>query len=100
MNQLFKTVLSKFTYGEHVHPERDWFTLLTLSFMVLVVGVVWNTWLFNDVSSGGVLSGSATSTPPAFSKTSLQAVQKVFSDRAALEAQYVAGVKTFTDPSR
>ena len=96
----FTRIMGWLRYGEQVHPSRDWGTLLILSFLVLVAGVVWNIGLFNKVSKGGTLSGEATSTPPVFSKDSLRAVEDVFSARAALEAQYAAGTKTFVDPSK
>jgi hypothetical protein len=88
-----------FRYGDRMRPVRDWFVLLAISIMTLGVAVVWNAWLFDDVASGGTLLDAATSTPAAFSKSSLQSVEQIFQERAAEDATFASTTSNFTDPS-
>ena len=86
--------------GDRAHPERDWFALVTVVALVLAVLVVWNLWAFDTVAGGGTI-GSATSAPaPVVNRSSLDTVQKIFSDRATEESKYETGVYQFTDPSQ
>ena len=88
----------RFRYGSRVDPQRDWFALLTLLGLVLAALMVWNIWAFDTVANGGTIG--ATSTPPVFSPSSLDAIQAIFTDRAAQEQKYQTGVYRFADPSQ
>jgi hypothetical protein len=81
-------------------PTRDWFTLLVTSLILLASVIVWNVWMFDTVSAGGIIGEAATSTPPIFSQASLDAVHAVFADRAAEEAKYAKGIYRYADPSQ
>ena len=86
--------------GDRANPERDWFALMTVAALVLAIIVVWNLWAFDTVASGGTI-GPATSAPaPVVNRSSLDMVQKIFSDRATEDAKYETGVYQFTDPSQ
>lgn len=84
----------------HIDPVRDWLILFTLSILAFVSIVVWNVWAFDTVASGGVIGTAATSTPPIFNSSSLDAIHAVFSKRATEEAKYVTGVYRYADPSQ
>lgn len=81
-------------------PVRDWLILLTISILAFVGIVVWNIWAFDTVARGGVIGTTATSTPPVFNSSSLEAVNEIFSKRATEEAKYVTGVYRYADPSQ
>lgn len=85
--------------ASHLDPTRDWIILLILSTIALASITVWNAWAFDTVAGGGTIGATATSTPPAFSQSSLDAIRTVFTSRAAEEEKYVSGVYRFADPS-
>jgi hypothetical protein len=89
-----------FSYGKRLHPERDWLLLITVSIVLSAGILVWNIWAFDTVVQGGTIGGTATSSPPVFSQSSLNTIHSVFAARAAENAKYVTGVYTFTDPSQ
>lgn len=91
---------SRLHRGAHLDPLRDWLAMLTLSAILLVGIVVWNIWAFDTVARGGVIGSSSTATSSVFNRSSLDAIQTIFADRAAEEAKYVTGVYRYTDPSR
>lgn len=84
-----------FRYGDQLQPVRDWFVLMTISVILLVISLGWNTWLFSRVTSGEAI-GTATTTP-ALTTTSIDPVTTVFQKRADIETQYKNG--HFVDPS-
>ena len=88
------------SYGQHLRPSRDWFALLGVGGVLLVGILVYNVWVFNQLASGNTLGAQVTSSPSVFNRSSLDAIQKVFSDRAAEETKYLNGTYHFTDPSR
>lgn len=100
---IFNTIRSFFSrlrFSAHIDPVRDWLILLTLSILAFASIVVWNVWAFDTVSRGGVIGTTATSTPPVFNESSLEAIRDIFSERAAEEAKYVTGVYRYADPSQ
>lgn len=62
--------------------------------------VVWNVWAFDTIANGGVIGTTATSTPPVFNHSSLDAIRAVFQMRAVEETKYVTGVYRYADPSQ
>ena len=94
-----QTLLSRLSYGSRLNPARDWGVLLSLTALVLVLIIGWNVWAFQTVVNGGVLGGAVASSPPVISQTSIDALRTLFSDRAAEEMNYAAGIYRFTDPS-
>ncbi|MDO8593647.1 MAG: hypothetical protein Q7R59_01995 [bacterium] len=98
--KFFSTILARLRSAAHPDPVRDWLGLLTLSLLVFVSIVVWNIWAFGTVAQGGVIGTNATSTPPVFSSSSLDAIHSVFLMRADEHAKYATGVYRYTDPSQ
>ena len=86
--------------GARVDPVRDWFILAGTSAIILIGIVVWNLWTFGTVAGGGTIGAQATSTPPSFSLSSLNAIRTIFAERAAEEMKYKTGTHSFADPSR
>lgn len=91
---------SRLRRGAHFDPSRDWFTVLALSIILLISIIVWNAWIFDTAARGGSIGSSATSTTPIFSRSSIDAIQTIFTDRATEEAKYATGVYRYTDPSQ
>lgn len=83
-----------------LNPVRDWLLLCTLSIIVLASIIVWNAWAFDTVANGGVIGSVATTSPSTFSRSSLDTIHTVFTNRAAEEAKYRTGVYHYTDPSQ
>lgn len=87
-------------YGTRLDPARDWIALLTLSMIAFVAIIAWNVWAFDTVAQGGAIGSPDTNTPPAFSRSSLDAIHAIFTKRAVEETKYKTGVYIFTDPSQ
>lgn len=103
MKHIFTATISFFRrlrYGTHIDPVRDWLALLAFSAIALAGIVVWNAWAFDTIASGGVIGTAATSTPPIFSQSSLDAIHAIFANRAAEKAKYETGTYRFADPSQ
>ena len=81
-------------------PARDWLIAIIIAMIALVGIIVWNAWAFDTVAGGGVIGSSATTAPPVFSQSSLDAIHTVFANRAAEEEKYVSGVYSYADPSQ
>lgn len=81
-------------------PAHDWLTLLMLATFALAGIIVWNAWAFETVAQGGVIGSAATSSPPVFSRTSLDAIHAIFVNRAEERQKYETGVYRFADPSQ
>ena len=84
----------------HPDPVRDWLILVSCSLLALVSLVVWNVWAFDRVANGGVIGTSMKSASPVFDQSTLNAVNAIFTDRAAEEAKYVHGFYQYADPSQ
>lgn len=87
-------------YGSRIHPTRDWLALLSFASIIFAGILIWNVWAFSTVVQGGVLGTTASSTPPVFSQSSLDAIHSVFAQRSAEDAKYQTGVYRFADPSQ
>jgi len=100
ISNLINSLFSRLRIAAHFDPMRDWLVLFTLFILAFMSIVVWNAWAFDTVAQGGVIGTSATSTPPAFNRSSLDAIHTVFAKRAAEEAKYATGVYRYADPSQ
>lgn len=81
-------------------PVRDWLIALTLAIMALISIVVWNIWAFDTVASGGAIGSPSVTTPPMFSRSSIDTIHAVFANRAVEEAKYRTGEYQYADPSQ
>lgn len=81
-------------------PIRDWLALVMISIVLFIGIVVWNIWAFDTVANGGSIGTAVVDAPPAFSRTSLNAVRDVFSERAAEKMKYETGVYSYAEPSQ
>jgi hypothetical protein len=97
---LFKKILWHLTYGSRLKPTRDWYVLLAVGAVLLLGVVLYNVWVFDKLASGQTLGTQTLTAPSLFNRSSLDAIQKVFADRAAEEAKYLNGTYHFADPSR
>lgn len=53
-------IQSHFSYGKRVMPVRDWFVLIGLACVLLVVSALWNGFIFYKTAQGEPLTLSAT----------------------------------------
>lgn len=91
------SLLKKFSYGPRVRPARDWFVLLSITIILLIVSVLWNLWLLKSVERGGTIGNEAP--PPAFDAAPIEAVRTLFQSRSEEEARFRQEYR-FVDPSR
>ncbi len=89
-------LLKKLSYGERIHPSRDWLALLALTLALTLMSAAWNLWLFRMVQDGAALAEPAAA--EAFDTASLDAVRKVFEDRKRQETRFESEYR-FVDPS-
>jgi len=99
MNNPF-SFLKHFREGIPQDPVRDWIVLLISALICFAGIVVWNIWIFDTVANGGSIGPVATSTPPIFSRSSLDAVHSIFSERMNEKAKYTIGAYRYADPSQ
>lgn len=97
---LITKIKERLGYGSRIQPTRDWLALLSFVIIVFAGILIWNVWAFSTVVQGGVIGTTASSTPPVFSQSSLDAIRSVFAQRSAEEAKYQTGVYRFADPSQ
>ena len=83
-----------------VDPERDWIMLSSFGALVLAGIIVWNVFAFDTVASGGVIGAPTTVSKPVFNQSSIEAIRKIFEERAAEEVKYTTGYYQYVDPSR
>lgn len=82
-------------------PSRDWHALLALTFVLLVAVTVWSLSVFETIISGGTVGVIPSSATPQETRVNLiDSVRKAYDARAAEEANYSAGIYSYTDPSR
>jgi hypothetical protein len=84
-----------FKYGDRLQPVRDWFLMVFIVIILLLISLGWNAWLFERAISGEAI-GTATAAP-ALNPTSIDSVTAVFQKRAEQETLYKNG--HFIDPS-
>jgi hypothetical protein len=91
--------LKHLRYGV-LDPTRDWLVLITLSAIALAGIIVWNAWAFGIVAQGGVIGSISSSSTPAFSRSSLDQINDIFSNRAIEEEKYENDTYHYADPSQ
>lgn len=96
----FNFLLKRFKSLSPLDPERDWLVLVILSVIMLSGIIVWNAWAFDTVVNGGVIGSPASSTPPIFNQSALDAIRTVFDNRATEETKYTSDVYHYIDPSQ
>lgn len=89
-------ILKKFSYGEHIHPGRDWFALLACAFVLMLVSAAWNLWLLKSVQAGAALGAPTEQT--AFDTAPIESVRSVFESRKTEETKFKQEYR-FVDPS-
>jgi len=87
-----------FHYGDRVRPTRDWFVLITIAFVLLLVSVGWNIWIFVELANGQSLGPVPVARHTPIPTISVTSVQEVFKERAAEETNYQNNYH-FVDPS-
>ena len=87
-----------FVYGARIRPTRDWFVMLLVTLVLLVVSVGWNVFMFTQFENGK----STTQTTPLAQEQgvgdAVAQVQALFQQRATEEGNYQRTYH-FVDPS-
>lgn len=86
----------RFSYGSHPRPARDWFAILSVATLLVVLSIGWNLWLLRSVERGGVIGNEAP--PPTFDAAPIEAIRALFEARRQKELQYRQEFR-FVDPS-
>jgi len=92
-----KNIVKIFRYGDRERPLRDWLILSAAATILFVISLGWNTWVFEQVTNGEIVSLSV----PAKTQISTGAVdtaQQVFQTRATERGHYLNDYR-FVDPS-
>ena len=92
------SVKKVFAYGDQIRPARDWFILLTTVFILFLVSIAWNIFLFNQFQN--VQSAVTVAAPQASQSIAptITKVQTLFQQRATEETNYQQNYH-FVDPS-
>ncbi len=90
-------ILKKFSYGNHVHPARDWFYLLVGMTVLVALSIGWNLWLLKSVEKGGII-GDESAVVESFDEAPIESVRAVFEERRAEQLRYRQEYR-FVDPS-
>lgn len=85
------------TYGEKIRPVRDWFILLGMGLVILVITIGWNMWSFLRLLDGQPF-GQVQSPESSYDLSSLEKVEAVFGTRKMEEDRYRNDYR-FVDPS-
>jgi len=89
--------LQKFSYGNQVHPARDWFYLLMAMTLLIAVSIGWNVWLLRSVEQGGTI-GDENVQIESFDEAPIESVRAVFEERRNEQLRYRQEYR-FVDPS-
>ncbi len=79
-----------------IRPDRDWYILIRIFFIILAVSVLWNVWLFYRVVNEKPI-GETNPTSTNTSQT-VGSVHRLFDAREAERLRYVTQYR-FVDPS-
>jgi len=93
----FAPLLKKISYGDQVHPARDWFRLLMAMTVLIAVSIGWNVWLLRSVEEGGTI-GDESATIESFDEAPIESVRAVFEGRRSEQLRYRQEYR-FVDPS-
>ncbi len=98
MNELKKLLAKlKLPHGlGGMQPARDWFIMLTLSLIALVVSVLWNVFFFTSALNDQAAPASDAS-PTTGGRSALPALEELFDARAADAIRFENA--SFVDPS-
>jgi hypothetical protein len=72
--------------------------LISIAFVLLLLSIGWNVWLFFELANGQAIGAAQTKKPTPTPTVTVTGVQKVFQERANQEANY-ANSFHFVDPS-
>jgi len=89
--------VKRFSYGNQVHPSRDWFYLLAAALLLVAVSVGWNAWLLQEVERDGTKESDTLT--ESFDAAPIESVRAVFESRRVEEIRYRTEYQ-FVDPSR
>lgn len=92
-----RSLLRHLSYGDHVRPARDWFTLLSVALFLVAVSLTWNLWLLRSVEQGGMIGTEPA--PATFDEAPIRSVQGVFKSREEEELRFKREYR-FVDPSK
>lgn len=91
-----KNLFKRFSYGNRPRPSRDWFAILTVATLLIVLSIGWNLWLLRSVERGGVIGNEAPAT--SFDARPIEEIRAVFESRSLEELKYRQQYR-FVDPS-
>ncbi len=90
--------IQKIKYGTRLSPNRDWLIIISIVFVVLIVGVIWNIFVFFSVVSGPTISSTTPTKNAILDSNAMYKVTQIFEVRHAEQLKYKSGEYTFSDP--
>ncbi len=91
--------IQKIKHGNYMNPTRDWIVIISIVFVVLVVGIVWNVFAFLGAVSGPTISNTVPTKSAVLDSNAMHKVNKLFDARRTEQLKYESGAYTFSDPS-
>jgi hypothetical protein len=87
-------------YGERLRPMRDWFALMGVLAVLLLIGIAWSAYTYGAVQRGEIIGNTPAGPDMSVNRASLQSVESLFDTRAAEAEKYKSGAYTFVDPAK
>jgi len=87
----------KIRYGDRLRPQRDWYLIVVVATVLLIVSAGWSYWVFHETSLAE--SNAKNSADASINTSVIDTVRTVFDKRAAERAHYQTDYR-FVDPSR
>ena len=98
VQKILARIKKALSYGDRLHPERDWLMLISIAGILFVASIGWNVLLFFQFQNGKNVTAQ---TAPQVQKSlgdSISQVQDLFQSHAAEEVNYQQTYH-FVDPS-
>lgn len=96
LKDIEQKALHAIEYGEVLRPARDWFMLLSIAAILVLMSAAWNVWVFLQAGRGEPVGAQMEA--PSGSGNAIEQAQALFEARRVEDARYRSEYQ-FVDPS-
>lgn len=96
LKEIEQKALHAVEYGEVLRPARDWFVLLSIAAVLILISAAWNVWVFVQAGRGEPVGAQVEA--PGGSANAIERAQALFEARRLEDARYRSEYQ-FVDPS-